>query len=272
MLKHVIGVAVAVGVLFGGAATASADHSWGSYHWARTANPFILGLGDATSATWDPYLIEAKNDWSASTVLDLTIVPSVANPKTCKATTGRIEVCNARYGNNGWLGLASIWADGNGHITKGTAKLNDTYYSTAAYNTPAWRRLVMCQEVAHAFGLDHQDEGFTAPNLGTCMDYTNDADGGGAYGPGNEHPNAHDFAQLETIYAHTDGYTTVSALAAQVKGLALGFVAEDEEDMGHPVKYDKQGRANVFAKALKNGETKITHVFWLPGEADEHQH
>ena len=264
MVKQLIGVAVAVGVLLGGAATASANHSWGTYHWARTSNPFTLKLGDATTATWDPYLVEAKDDWSASTVLDLTIVPSIANPKTCKASTGRIEVCNAKYGSNGWLGLASIWADANGHITKGTAKLNDTYYTTATYNTPAWRRLVMCQEVAHAFGLDHQDEGFTAPNLGTCMDYTNDADGGGAYGPSNEHPNAHDFEQLETIYAHTDGYTTVSSLAAAVKGLALGFVPEDDEELGRPVGYDKAGRANVFVKELKNKETKVTHVFWLP--------
>lgn len=265
----VLAVLVAAAV----ATPAYADHSWGTYHWARTANPFTLKLGDVVTPAWDAYLVEAKNDWSASTVLDLTIVPSIANPKTCKATTGRIEVCNAKYGNNGWLGLASIWADANGHITKGTAKLNDTYYNTATYNTPAWRRLVMCQEVAHAFGLGHQDEGFTAPNLGTCMDYTNDPDGGGAYGPSNEHPNAHDFDQLVTIYGgHTDTYTTVSALAAQVKGLALGLVVEDEEDLGHPVKYDTQGRANVFAKELKNGETKITHVFWLPEHEDDHTH
>lgn len=257
--------ALAILIVAGAAAPAYADHSWGNYHWARTANPFTLKLGDATTPTWDPYLVEAKNDWSASSVLDLTIVPSIANPKTCKATTGRVEVCNAKYGANGWLGLASIWADGSGHITKGTAKLNDTYYSTATYNTSAWRRLVMCQEIAHAFGLDHQDEAFNNANLGTCMDYTNSP-------AGNEHPNAHDFEQLETIYAHLDGYTTVSALAAQVKGLALGLVVEDEADFGHPVKYDKQGRANVFAKELKNGETKITHVFWLPEHADEHEH
>ncbi len=32
----------------------------------------------------------------------------------------------------------------------------------------------MCQEIGHDFGLDHQDENFNNPNLGTCMDYTND--------------------------------------------------------------------------------------------------
>ncbi len=257
MIKKIIGVAIVIGVLLGGAGTAYADHSWGNYHWARTANPFTLKMGDAVTPTWDPYLVEARNDWNSSEVLDTTIVTSIANPKTCKATTGRMEVCSAKYGNNGWLGLASIWADSNGHITKGTAKMNDTYYSTAAYNTPAWRRLVMCQEIAHVFGLDHQDEVFNNANLGTCMDYTNDPSS-------NQHPNAHDFEQLETIYAHTDSYGTVNALAAQVKGLALGLVVEDEEDLGYPVRRDAAGRANVFAKELKGGETKITHVFWLP--------
>jgi hypothetical protein len=45
------------------------------------------------------------------------------------------------------------------------------------------------------------------------MDYTNDPDGGpgGAVNddPSNEHPNAHDFQQLETIYAHLDSTTTI---------------------------------------------------------------
>ena len=83
-----------------------------------------------------------------------------ANPKTCKATAGRIEVCNSTYGKNGWLGIAQIWLSG-GHISQGTVKLNDTYFKTAQYNTTAWRNLVSCQEVGHTFGLDHQDENFS---------------------------------------------------------------------------------------------------------------
>ena len=66
---------------------------------------------------------------------------------------------------------------GRTHITQAITKLNDTYFNTAAYNTPAWRRLVTCQEIAHNFGLDHQDEAFDNPNLGLCMDYTSDPGG-----------------------------------------------------------------------------------------------
>ena len=34
----------------------AANHSWGGYHWARTANPFTLKLGDNVSSAWDAYL------------------------------------------------------------------------------------------------------------------------------------------------------------------------------------------------------------------------
>ena len=126
--------------------------------------------------------------------------------------------------------------------------------------------MVACQEIAHDFGLDHQDAVFGNANLGTCMDYTSDPDGGGAYGPSNEHPNAHDFEQLETMYAHTDGYSTLSALAQNVQGLARGLVVVDDqdEDLGDAVGHDERGRVNRFERVYRNGTTKLTHVFWLP--------
>ena len=34
---------------------ASASHSCGNYHWARTANPFTLKLGDNVSSAWDSW-------------------------------------------------------------------------------------------------------------------------------------------------------------------------------------------------------------------------
>jgi hypothetical protein len=109
----------------------------------------------------------------------------------------------------GWLGVAQIWLSGS-HITKGTVKVNDTYFTSATYNTPGWRNLVMCQEVGHTFGLDHQDENFNNTNLGTCMDYTSNP-----YGPpDNEHPDQHDYDELGSIYAHLDTTTTLNATPA----------------------------------------------------------
>lgn len=191
------------------AVPAQANHSWGNYHWARTANPFTLKLGDNVTSNWDGYLNEASADWSQSDVLNTTVVTgSAGNVKRCNAPSGRVEVCNAKYGFNGWLGIAGISLSG-GHIVSGYVKLNDSYFNTASYNSPAWRRFVTCQEIGHVFGLDHTDENFNNANEGTCMDYTNDPDGP----PSNEHPNAHDMDQLAAIYAHTDSNTTVGASA-----------------------------------------------------------
>jgi len=238
-------------------ASVSANHSWGDYHWARTSNPFTLKVGDNVNSAWDSYLNEAISDWNPSTVLDLTKVAGSTTGRRCRPTSGRIEVCNAKYGNNGWLGIAQIWISGS-HITQATTKVNDTYFSTPTYNTPAWRRLVMCQEIAHDFGLDHQDEGFGAPNLGTCMDYTNDPDGGGAYGPSNEHPNAHDFEQVETIYAHLDSTTTVSSMPS-------GFANADVhavENWGEKVHESANGRSALYVRDFGKGFKIFTHVFW----------
>ena len=230
---------------------AGATHSWGGYHWARTSNPFTLKLGDNVSSTWDSYLATTSSAWSVSTVLDTTIVPGSGNPRTCKATSGRVQVCNASYGNTGYLGVAQIWLSG-GHISQGTVKVNDTYFNTASYNTPAWRNLVMCQEVGHTFGLDHQDTNFTNPNLGTCMDYTNDPST-------NQQPNQHDYDELVTIYTHLDSTTTISSATAQ----SAAGSADTPGEWGRLVagSADHHGVA-TFARDLGGGQTVVTFVVW----------
>lgn len=233
-------------------ASAQADHAWGSYHWARTSNPFTLMLGDNVSSAWDGYLATTSSDWSKSTVLDTTVVAGSTKPRTCRAKAGRVEVCNATYGSNGWLGIASISVTGGVHITASTVKVNDTYFNTATYNTPAWRNLVMCQEVGHAFGLAHQDENFNNANLGTCMDYTNS--------PGtNQHPNSHDYAQLESIYSHLDSTTTVGSLAP---GSAAYSVGEDARSWGRLVEGSRASGHSTYVRDFGRGNLVITFVTW----------
>ncbi len=239
-----------IAMVFGFANLASAKHSWGGYHWARTANPFTLALGDNVNSTWDSYLQTTSSDWSVSNILDTTIVGSSAG-SSCKATRGRAEVCNAKYGRNGWLGIASIWISGI-HITQGTVKLNDTYFNTSTYNKPAWRNLVMCQEVGHIFGLDHQDENFANTPLGTCMDYSNDP-------VPNQHPNQHDYDMLEEIYAHLDTTTTL-AVVSVTKGADVD--SEDPRTWGREIRRSDDRRLSVFEQDLGNGEKIIRHVFW----------
>lgn len=222
------------------ATAASATHRWGNYHWARTANPFTLKLGDNLSSSWDPYLATASSDWSKSTVLDTTIVTGQGG-RNCKAQTGRVEVCNRTYGYNGWLGLAQIWVSGS-HITKGVVKANDSYFSLSQYNNASEKQHVMCQEVGHTFGLDHQDE--SGAWLETCMDYYNNVTDDGK----SIHPNAHDYEELAAIYAHLDSSTTIASGAGATSG--------------KPQKI----RDNLFVEDLGNGVRRFTFVYWVnPG-------
>ncbi|HXG75233.1 MAG TPA: hypothetical protein VNJ53_01555 [Gaiellaceae bacterium] len=240
--------------------TALANHSWGSYHWTRTSSEVTLAVGDNVSSSWDSYLNGAIADWNPSTVVELSKVSGGTSPSSCQPTAGRIEACNAAYGNTGWLGIAQIWVSG-GHITQATTKVNDTYFATATYNTPAWRALVMCQELAHDFGLDHQDENFSNANLGSCMDYTNDPDGGAggasSSDPSNEHPNAHDFEQLLAIYSHTDG-------SGGGGKPCRGKKCPNAHENAPPLAQASRANGSVYVDDLPNGGRRVTHVFWTP--------
>jgi hypothetical protein len=254
-MKKIANIVLTLAMLFS-AQLAVANHSWGGYHWARTSNPFTIKLADNVSGAWDAVLNTASADWTQSSVLDTQVVPGVSNPKTCKPTAGRVEVCNSKYGSNGWLGIASVWASGS-HITQGTVKLNDTYFNTAKYNTVAWRNLVTCQEVGHTFGLDHQDENFSNANLNTCMDYASDP-------VSNQHPNAHDYQMLETIYAHLDTVTTVG----QRLGSANAEIDHNNASTwGKEIRYTSDKKASLYERDLGNGNKLFTHVFW----ADMHE-
>lgn len=231
--------------------SANANHSWGNYHWARTTNPFSLKLGDNLSLNWKPFLSTTSTDWSQSTVLDANIVIGQGR-KNCSPTSGQIEVCNKKYGNNGWLGIAQIWINGN-HITQGVTKLNDTYFLTNKYNTNAWKNLVMCQEVGHTLGLDHQDEVFDNTNLNTCMDYTNNPQT-------NQHPNAHDYEELESIYLHLDGFTTLSQFFGQTTKQIVHANLDEVKNWGKLI--SNNGKLSKYERDLGFGNKVLTHVIW----------
>jgi len=268
-------IAVLIAVVFAAllalvafSSTAEANHSWGGYHWARTSNPFTLQLDDNLSGTWKPYLATTSTDWNKSNELDTKIAAS-QNTKQCRPTSGRVEVCNSTYGNNGWLGLAGISVSGK-HITQGYTKMNDTYFNTAKYNKAEWKNLVMCQEVGHTFGLDHQDETFDNKNLGTCMDYTNDPDGGAggasSNDPSNEHPNTHDYTQLSNIYSHLDSSTTVGQTSAANKTPAAADEADLDDEgpskWGQLIRQSPDGRLALYRKDLGGDHKVFRFVIW----------
>ncbi|MBX4192452.1 hypothetical protein KW798_03130, partial [Candidatus Parcubacteria bacterium] len=128
--------------------------------------------------------------------------------------------------------------------------------------TSAWKNLVTCQEVGHTFGLDHQDEGFNNANLNTCMDYTN-------FPESNQHPNAHDYEELDLIYAHLDPITTIAQTS-----LSSPQAADDSTDprkWGREVHRNDDGRMSVFEQDLGNGNKVLRHVFWAESRRGELQ-
>ena len=118
----------------------------------------------------------------------------------------------------------------------------------------------MCQEVGHTVGLDHQDEIFDNTNLGTCMDYTNDPST-------NQHPNAHDYEQLETIYAHLESANPVTS-STDGKGKGKPSIVGQDIDLSDPsawgkaVRQDARGNNSLYERDLGNGQKLFTFVTW----------
>jgi hypothetical protein len=248
---------------------ALASHAWGSYHWERSSNPLQLQINNNLTGYLSGdggHFDLALTDWNLASLTEVN-EPGL---KSCGAVNGRVEVCNDSYGfrRGGWLGVATIWADGD-HITKATVQLNDTFLADGApYGSSAWRQMVMCQEIGHVFGLDHQDEDFYNKNVGTCMDYTDDPTRIDLGGQDNQHPNQHDYDMLKEIYDPTSGGHVDSGSGGGGDG-GGNCPRKKPGCSGAALKappFSQASRANgsIYVDQMGNGLTRIKHVFWVP--------
>lgn len=259
-----LAIVISAGLACAAATTvALANHSWGGYHWARTTAQFTLKLGDnLTSSDWKLHMTQTSSDWNSGNSPVLTAIVAGSSNKRCAMVLGTTQVCNRTYGNNGWLGLASINIIGGEHITQGSAKMNDTYFNTSTYNNTNEREHVMCQEVAHTFGLDHQST--DGSSLNTCMDYFSNT-GANAGSTLSTKPNKHDFDELTTIYAHLDSSTTVAAVTAAAlaaQGHADVDVSDDPASWGHLISQSASGRSSTYERYNLDSSVTRTHVYW----------
>lgn len=248
--------ASAIAALIMVATAADARHSWRKYAWAYSGAEISSPVVDNTSGQWPARVSLAVQDWNVSTRIQAN--KTNGNNTACDFVGGTIQVCNADYGDSGWLGIASISINGS-TITAGTTKLNDFYFAQQRYNTESWKQLVTCQEIGHDYGLGHQDENFNTDATKSCMEYTSlPAD--------NEHPDAHDYAQLETIYSSggTGGGGKPGG-RPQVAGNGGNSAAE----WGRPVAYLPNGKPFKYERQLANGTRIITHVTWTIEAAAE---
>src|SRR5262245_17889984 len=73
-----------------------ATHSWGGYHWARTANPFTLKLGDnLTTADWKAHLAQTSQDWNSPVggypLIVQTSIVAGQSGKRCRMVAGTTQ-------------------------------------------------------------------------------------------------------------------------------------------------------------------------------------
>ena len=232
---------------------ANAAHSWANYHWARTSQDFPLQVVDSNTPDWDGELAQTLTDWSKSTAFNLSITSrddSARTRKRCPAVSGKIRSCNAAYGNNGWLGLASININGD-HITQGTSKMNDSY--SAQFAVQNQRDHVMCQEIGHLFGLGHTSE--DGSSQGTCMDYSTSAT--------STRPNAHDYDMLTSKYSHLDTFNSYSTSSAATPLTAAQHSMAGEIPLG--VRVHMGVFHETWAAGDGKGGTWIHHVTLAAG-------
>ena len=181
-------------------APTTATPNSGNFHWARQSSQFTLQVGSNLSGPWPGILNKVVSDWNKNDTVTFSVVSGGTNPQECRPNTGRVEVCNWRYGTQeGWLGLTRLYFNAAGdHIESATVQMNDSFFDTASeYNNDAARRHTMCHELGHTPGLDHV-------STDSCMNDSQFA----VFN--NLEPINKDFNQLERIYGHNDSSSTVA--------------------------------------------------------------
>jgi hypothetical protein len=265
-------------------APASANHPWSNYHWQRTSDKVNLALVDSVTSAWQTQFNRARIEWDASELFGLTVEngsDNQATRKRCPAASGKVRVCNAAYGFNGWLGIAQIWVWGDGHIAQGITKLNDSYAMR-----PAEKQYVACQEIGHTFGLGHQDENHDNRNVKSCMDYSRYPEGGTHngfdYGPSNESPNTDtavggagelhgDFEQLLAIYNHQESAAPAPSTSTRNRGRSED-AGNTPDEWGRPIRNDRDGKPILYRRDNPDGVRVFTWVLREHGHAHERDH
>lgn len=213
-MRHLLRLLVVLAILMVGAAPGLASNTWNGYHWADGAADLHDGSITLTLvndlSNYRTQYSQVFQDWDgAPGPLTLDSGASGGRPVACDnvatdaagdAIQGSIHVCNGSYGQNGWLGLARIWLASDGHIDAGVALMNDSYFQVpgSVYDNPIAQRHVLCQEIGHTFGLDHQK----SPKKQSCMN-----DQWGLTNISFQSPNQHDFDTLNEIYGAASGDT-----------------------------------------------------------------
>jgi hypothetical protein len=187
----------------------------------------LTSHGDATAYALSTVL----GDWNASSALDVSSASrplyvyngldvcdygptaetrwNINDYQKLIGPVGDYEVhfCNDEYGENGWLGVAVVWySQATNEIVFVQTMMNDSYLTNASPDdylggysdtqVAIAKRHIACQEIGHAFGLDHQK----GPKAETCMN-----DQFGLLSPNFVSPNGKDYGSLASLYGGGGG-------------------------------------------------------------------
>eukprot|EP00980_Cylindrotheca_fusiformis_P013442 scaffold3437_cov113-Cylindrotheca_fusiformis.AAC.9 len=167
--------------------------------WSNDGNGLSLEIMNALDDTWQAEFDTAVSDWDNGDpdTLTLAVLKGEVDP-SCSPVDGLMKVCNNNYEEEDWLGINELVIKDEKTIESSVAKMNDYYLRNADYDK---RLYTMCHEIGHGFGLPHTDEIFDnvcvpcneqlgqsvlqwpsntvlysylkQPDLGNCLDYTN---------------------------------------------------------------------------------------------------
>uniref|UniRef100_A0A7S1D4F7 Peptidase M10 metallopeptidase domain-containing protein n=1 Tax=Cyclophora tenuis TaxID=216820 RepID=A0A7S1D4F7_CYCTE len=174
-----------------------------SPRWRTNGDGLTLEIQKAVDSKWDSKFERAVSEWDNGSPDVLTLsTTSVGADSNCSPSTGRLKVCNGRYGQTDWYGINTLLlAPSSNRIRASTAKLNDSLLDGSS---EARRQYTMCHEIGHGFGLPHTDENFFNANLHNCMDYTNKPES-------NQSPGVDNFEFLQKLYSPSSVATEESA-------------------------------------------------------------